>query len=102
MMCVFNVSILCLFFFQLDSLSREDLVKFVKRQTILLQKIKAKNTGKNSNVIKNISVIPMVVCTNLVSDLDYIEIMAYCVNEVFNMETLHIKLLLKKQNIRYT
>ena len=44
----------------------------------------------------------MVVCTNLVSDLDYIEIVAYCVNEVFNMETLHIKLHLKKQNIRYT
>ena len=34
-------------FLQLDSLSRDDLVKFVKRQTMLLQKMKAKNSGNS-------------------------------------------------------
>ena len=33
-------------FSQLDNLSREDLVKFVKRQIVVVQKLKAQNEGK--------------------------------------------------------
>ena len=33
-------------FFQLESLSREDLLKFIKKQLVLLQKERVKNDGE--------------------------------------------------------
>lgn len=41
------------YFLQLESLSKDDLVKFVKRQTVILQKLKAKNTGNFQKFAEN-------------------------------------------------
>ena len=42
---------LLLIVFQLDNLSREDLVKFVKRQIVTVQKLKAHNDGKRKEIM---------------------------------------------------
>jgi len=47
-----NLVVTGTFLLQLESLSREDLLKFVKRQMVNLQKLKQKNEGKTINILQ--------------------------------------------------
>jgi len=47
-----NLVVTSTFLLQLESLSREDLLKFVKRQMVNLQKLKQKNEGKTINILQ--------------------------------------------------
>ncbi len=44
-------------FFQLESLPKEDLIKFVKKQMLMLQKTKAKNEGNIRGYLIYLSVL---------------------------------------------
>ena len=53
-----NLVVTGTFLLQLESLSREDLLKFVKRQMVNLQKLKQKNEGKTINILQWNSCLP--------------------------------------------